>query len=169
MPAPARCTTASRPSSPAASMVPAFGSQAMASAPGAPRTTRTTRWPPARRASTRAVPISPEDPVTATSMARSFHQNGYGRHDRVGPVQQPGLERQRALVVEELRAPRRDELGDDHRDHLVGRLLVELVEVLDHGPGELAVGRVDRVQFDGDVVLVPALGELVLLGRVAHD
>src|SRR4051795_5217125 len=164
MPAPARCTTASTPSSRAASMVPALGSQPTASAvgaPGAPRTTRTTRWPPARRASTRAVPMSPEDPVTATSMARSFHENGYGGHDRVRPVQQPGLERQRALVVEELRAPRRDELGDDDRDHLVGRLFVELVEVAQDGPGQLAVRRVDGVQVDGDVVLIPLLQQFL--------
>src|SRR3977135_3570948 len=160
MPAPARCTTASTPSSPAVSMVPALGSQAMASPEAVPRTTRTTRWPAAPSASTSAVPMSPEDPVTATSMACSFHEDGYGRHDRVGPVQQSCFQRQGALVVEELRRPRGDELGDDHGDHLVGRLLIELVEVLDHRARQLPVGRVDRVQLDGDVVVVPTLGEL---------
>src|SRR5829696_2240103 len=158
MPAPARCTTASMPSRPPASIVPAFGSHATAS-PGAvsrtPRTTRTTRWPAAPRASTSAVPMRPDEPVIATSMTLSFHEYGYGRHDRVGAVQQSCLERQGALVVKELRRPGRHELRDDHGDHLVGRLLVELVEVLDHRPRQLTVGRVDRVELDRDVVLVP--------------
>ena len=36
---------------------------------------------------------------------------------------------------------RDDELGDDDGDDLVGVLGVELVEVAEDGPGELAVGR----------------------------
>src|SRR5262250_1234628 len=59
---------ASRPSSaPGASPpVGASGSQAISSAPaGVRRTSLTTRWPLARRPATRAVPIKPDDPVTA--------------------------------------------------------------------------------------------------------
>src|SRR6478672_12125809 len=125
-------------------MVPALGSQTTASDAGdggGRRTTRRTRWPAPVSASTRAVPMRPVDPVTATSMACSFHEDGYGRHDRVGPVQQSCFEREGALVVEELGAPRGDEFRDDHGDHLVGGLMVELVEVLDDGPGQLPVGR----------------------------
>ena len=68
MPAPARCTTASTPSRPAASIVPASGSHRTSSAPsGSPRTRRSTRWPSARRRGMSAVPIRPCEPVRQMS------------------------------------------------------------------------------------------------------
>src|SRR5215469_11876926 len=66
--APARWTTASRPSrAPGANPpVGASGSQAISSSlAGAWRTSLTTRWPLPRRLATRALPIRPDDPVTA--------------------------------------------------------------------------------------------------------
>src|SRR5437870_5057382 len=118
MPAPARWTAASMPASPAASIVPALGSQrTVPGPPPSPRTTGTTSCPAAVNAPVSAVPMRPVDPVMATRTRPSVHEDGYGRHDGVGPVQQPGLEGQRRLVVEELRRPRRDELRDDDRDH----------------------------------------------------
>src|SRR5689334_1870830 len=113
MPAPARCTAASMPARPAASMVPAFGSQRTVPGPPPPRTTRTTSWPAAARAAVSAVPMNPLDPVTATFTPASVDQHGDRGDDGVGPVQEPGLQRQGGLVVEELGCPRRHELGDD--------------------------------------------------------
>ena len=80
---------------------------------------------------------------------------GHRRDDGVRPVQQAGLEGERRLVVQPLRLPLRDELGDDDGDHVVGALGVELVEVLEHRLGQLAVRRGDRVQRDRHVVVAP--------------
>ena len=77
MPSPARCTTASTPSSAPASIVPAIGSQT--TLPGTatpPRTNLRTRCPSASRAAIRADPIKPLAPVTAISTGRSFNNLG---------------------------------------------------------------------------------------------
>ena len=58
------------PASAARSTVPALGSQVTSSGAAAGRrTSRTTSWPTERRWGTRAVPMSPDAPVTATLMA----------------------------------------------------------------------------------------------------
>src|SRR4051812_10016439 len=50
-------------------------------------------------------------------------------HDGVGAEEQPRLEAESRLVVEGVLPPSLDEeLGDDHADHVVGHLLVDLVE-----------------------------------------
>src|SRR6266498_4585331 len=66
---PARCTTASALDSASESMVPPAGSQRAAPGPGlGERVRRRTSWPSPTRLETSADPISPVDPVTATSM-----------------------------------------------------------------------------------------------------
>lgn len=72
--APARFRTASAPAKAARSIPPraAAGSQATSSpARGGRRTSRITSSPFRRTASTNAVPISPDDPVTAIRMGAS--------------------------------------------------------------------------------------------------
>src|ERR671938_1417545 len=64
---PARFTTASTSESRAGSIRRCWGSQRCSSAVrGVRRTSRSTSFPSARSAATRRVPISPEEPVTAT-------------------------------------------------------------------------------------------------------
>src|SRR5688500_2245349 len=64
---PARLTTASTSASSAGSIRRCWGSQRCSSAVrGVRRTSRSTSCPSDRRAATRRVPISPEEPVTAT-------------------------------------------------------------------------------------------------------
>src|SRR5688500_17012779 len=72
MPSPARWTTPSTPASPAASIVPASGSQRTPSVVVLLRTMRTPSWPSSRRRATRAVPMRPDEPVTATRLARTL-------------------------------------------------------------------------------------------------
>ena len=73
-PAPARCTQAPSPSSPPAAYgtspaSAARGSQrASSAARGGRRTSLITSWPSERRLATSAVPMSPDEPVTATFM-----------------------------------------------------------------------------------------------------
>ncbi len=70
---PARCTTASDPARAPASMVPPAGSQRAAPGPGlGERVRRMTSWPSAVSLETRAVPISPVEPVTTMRMSRSL-------------------------------------------------------------------------------------------------
>src|SRR5579863_1555617 len=72
MPAPARCTTASNPSSWSGSRRPAPMSQPITWGPVvAPRTRRTTEWPADVRCRSRAVPINPDEPERSTRMAHS--------------------------------------------------------------------------------------------------
>ncbi len=63
---PARWTTASQPSRPAASIRPAIGSQPISPLPGWRRTTRSTVWPPLARKAPSPRPMSPLAPVIAT-------------------------------------------------------------------------------------------------------
>src|SRR5918997_3184372 len=75
---PAKCTTASTPSSPAASIVPAEGSQPTASSEEpSERVRRRTRCPLSLRAGTSADPMSPVAPLTSTSKPSSS-----ARHQR---------------------------------------------------------------------------------------
>src|SRR5215211_1969679 len=68
---PARCTTASALARSSGSSWPALGSQrTWSGSVGSERVRRSTWWPASRSRRVRAVPISPEAPVTATSMAR---------------------------------------------------------------------------------------------------
>ena len=71
MPAPARCTTASTPSSACVSMRHSAGDQTMSVPVGLPRTTRITSWPSDSRWGFRAEPMRPVDPVMATRMTPS--------------------------------------------------------------------------------------------------
>src|SRR5207248_7398866 len=68
---PARLTTAPAPSSPPASIRPWAGSHRSASPPPPPRSMGTIRWPARSSAGRNAVPISPLDPVTTTSIRSS--------------------------------------------------------------------------------------------------
>src|SRR5687768_15230183 len=73
MPSPARCTTASTPSSAARSIVPAAGSQvASSSAAAGRRTNRTTPSPDERNDAASADPTNPDAPVMATRTAQSL-------------------------------------------------------------------------------------------------
>jgi hypothetical protein len=75
-----------------------------------------------------------------------------------------------ALVVEHVRVPGgHDDLRDDDRDDVVGALAVELVEVAQHRPGELAVSREEDVELDRDLVLGPLLRDPLLLELITHD
>src|SRR6266536_1687417 len=70
---PARCATASALDSASESMVPPAGSQRAAPGPGlGERVKRSTSWPSATRLATSADPISPVEPVTATSMLEAI-------------------------------------------------------------------------------------------------
>src|SRR3954465_13597050 len=70
MPAPARCTTASAPSTTPGSRCPLEGSHwVSSSARGVRRTRRRTSCPSARRLATSAEPISPDEPVMTTFTA----------------------------------------------------------------------------------------------------
>ena len=87
------------------------------------------------------------------------HSSGSGRISTgtdvttvLGRYEQAGLEGERRLVVQPLRLPLRDELGDDHGDDVVEAVGVELVEVVEHRAGELAVRRQHRVHRDRDLV-----------------
>lgn len=69
IPAPARCTTASAPSSDALSTHPSAGDQRASSGlDGSRRISRTTSWPSARSDRTNAEPMRPDEPVTVTLM-----------------------------------------------------------------------------------------------------
>ena len=70
------------------------------------------------------------------------HSRWYGHRGDDGalPEQQPALQEQGALVVEEVAPPvAHDELGDDDRDDVVVAAGVELVDVAQDRPGELPV------------------------------
>ncbi len=89
--------------------------------------------------------------------ASSVDVPGHGGHDGVGPVEQASLERERALVVEELLPPSaHHELGDDDRDRVVGPSRVGLVEEgrrpCRRGPG---TGRSIDLEGHPEVELVP--------------
>ena len=79
-----------RPARASRSTVPALGSQVTSSGAAAGRRTRrTTSWPSERRWGTRAVPMSPDAPVTATLMALSSRERPKCAHSAapraVGP------------------------------------------------------------------------------------
>src|SRR5579875_2087818 len=156
-PAPARCTHAPIP-------VSSSGSTAASAAPGSHRTSsadragrRTslmTRWPSARKPATSAVPISPDEPVTATfigprapaglhaefRLERPFFQPGFDRGEvpgRVGAVDQPVVVGQRQVH------------HGTHRDHLAQGGVIDHDRPLHHRPG--AEDRDLRLVDDGGV------------------
>src|SRR5262249_3293594 len=114
----------------------------------------------------------PRTPSSRTSSARSASSGepdgssldliGARDDDRGRPeVEAPG-EGQGAVVVEDLLPPvLDDQLGDDDGDD--GRRILgdELVDVVEDGPGEVAVRRVDHRQGDVEVVLGPFLPDPV--------
>ncbi len=92
---------------------------------------------------------------------------GHARDHDAGHEQQPALEPQRGLVVQQLLPPpAHDVLGDVDRDDVAGARLAELLDVADHGSHELAVGRVDDLERDRDLQVLPLLHQRLGLGRV---
>src|SRR5205823_11413746 len=84
--------------------------------------------------------------------------------------QQAGLEPQRGLVVQELLPPAADdELGNDDRDDVAAPALVELLDVLEQGPGDLSVLRLQHVQRHVDLEALPLRAELGGLVGVVGD
>jgi hypothetical protein len=72
---------------------------------------------------------------------------GNGSHDDAVSEQQPSLEEQGGLIVEQLLPPVADHhLGDQNRDHVVLPPGVDLVEEPEDRPGQLPVGGVDDVE-----------------------
>src|SRR5262245_55312822 len=77
-------------------------------------------------------------------------------HDRALPEEQPALEQQRALVVQQVTPPVLDhELRDDDRDRVVVVAGVDLVDVAQDGPRELAVRGLDDLEGHIDTPLFP--------------
>src|SRR6266498_1807326 len=130
---PARCTTASARAKAPASMVPPAGSQWAAPCPGlGERVKRMTSWPSADSLETRAVPINPVEPVTATRMSssslRCFAPDGSGlalalrRRAVADATEQVAGELQADhALAERLRQRLRQPLGAVQHDHLVDR------------------------------------------------
>src|SRR5215207_9347111 len=70
-----------------------------------------------------------------------------GRDHRALPEQQPSLEQQSGLVVEQVSPPMvDDELGDQDGDDVVLEARVELVDVTEDRPGDLPVRVVDDLE-----------------------
>ena len=90
--------------------------------------------------------------------------------DRVLPEEQPALEEEGALVVEDVLVPVvHHELGDDDSDRVVVPALVEIVEILLDGVDQLAVGRVHDLELDSEVEALPLPLELVGILIVMRD
>ena len=83
-----------------------------------------------------------------------------------GREQQPALEPQRGLVVQQLLPPAADDvLGDVDRDDAARVGLPDLGGVLDDRPDQLAVRRVQHLERHVDVALVPLLEQPVGVRR----
>ena len=77
--------------------------------------------------------------------------------------QQPALQPQRGLVVQQMLPPMRDHvLGNHDRDHVPGVLAPELAHVAKHRANRLAVRRLDHHQRDRDPALLPLARERVV-------
>ncbi len=80
------------------------------------------------------------------------------------------LSRKRGLVVQELLPPTaHDVLRDVDRDDVAGARLAELLDVADHGSYELAIGRVDDLERDRDLQVLPLLHQRGGVRRVELD
>ena len=87
-----------------------------------------------------------------------------------GREQQPALEPQRGLVVQQLLPPAPDDvLGDVDRDDAARVGLADLGGVLDDRADQLAVRRVQHLQRDAEVAALPLLdaASVVSAGSVA--
>ena len=94
----------------------------------------------------------------------------HARDHDAGHEQQSALESQRGLVVQQLLPPAtHDVLGDVDRDDVARARLAELLDVAEHRSNQLAVGRVDDLERHRDLQLLPALHQLLGLGRVELD
>src|SRR5215204_1196235 len=77
-------------------------------------------------------------------------------HDGAFPKEQPALEEQRALVVEDVLPPAADdELGNDDRDGVILVLTVDFVDVTNYWSDQLPVGRIDDLERYVEVELLP--------------
>src|SRR5437868_4289267 len=84
--------------------------------------------------------------------------------------QQPALQAQGALVVEELLPPVADDvLGDEHGDDVAGAPTADALDVGEDGPGDLPVRGIEDLQRDGDVERVPLVLKTLRLLRVHRD
>jgi hypothetical protein len=75
-----------------------------------------------------------------------------------GSKQQPGLQTQRGLVVEKVFPPTADDiLRNVDGDDVARSFAAPVLDVVDDGPGDLAVGRVDDGQLYRQIMFVPLL------------
>src|SRR5690606_22487968 len=82
-----------------------------------------------------------------------------GHHD-ARLEQQPALQPQRALVVQQLLPPVADDvLGDEHGDDVAGALAADALDVGEDRAGDLPVRRVEALQGDGQVERIPLVLE----------
>src|SRR6476619_995698 len=101
------------------------------------------------------------------AVAHRMYRNGDNRSVRT--IEKFGLQGKGAAVVQPLRAHRRDERGDDHRDDVVAVLLVELVDEAQDRPRQFPVRGVDGVQLDRHLELLPlVLDGLAFLVVAGH-
>ncbi len=91
-----------------------------------------------------------------------------GDGDR-GLEQEPALQPQRGLVVQQVLPPVRDHvLGNHDRDHVPGILPPQLAHISHDGADGLAVRRLDHHQRDRDAALLPLARQRVV-GAVGGD
>ena len=87
-----------------------------------------------------------------------------------GLEQQPGLQPQRALVVQQRLPPVPDDvLGDEHADDVPRRLPADGADVVEQRLGDVAVGALDHGQRHRDVAAHPVGEQPVGLGRIDPD
>ncbi len=60
-------------------------------------------------------------------------------------------------------------LGDEHRDHVAWALPSDAGDIVQHRPGDLAVGRGEFDQIDADPPFLPCLAQPTGLGRIDGD
>ena len=87
-----------------------------------------------------------------------------------GREQQPALEAQRGLVVQQLLPPAADDvLGDVDGDHAARVGVPDLGGVVDDRADQLAVGRVEDLERHVDVALVPLLQQPAVSSGLGGD
>ena len=112
--------------------------------PGSRRPAR----PGARRRPRRLGPVARGPRTTRAATARADHDAGL--------EQQPALEPQRALVVQQLLPPVTDDvLGHVDDDEVARAAAAQAAHVVEDRPGDLAVRRVEHLERHGDRAAVP--------------
>ena len=154
----------------------ATGRAARAGAGSAPRRlSAAPSRPLPRRSTCAAAQVAGADPDVLAQLALAGDLGGAqlvghrGDH-HAGREQQPALEPQRGLVVQQLLPPAADDvLRDVDRDDAARVGLLDLGGVLDDRPDQLAVRRVQHLERHADVALVPLLQQPVGLRGVGRD